>query len=102
MQGLARQRRRCSGATFVETLTALAIGALLLGLALPSLQQFRQTQQLRARADSLAADLRLARAEAVRLAEPVYFRVSGKGSGSCYILHLGVRNGCDCAGGRAM
>lgn len=102
MQGLARQRRRCRGTTFVETLAALGIGALLLGMALPALQQFRQTQQLRARADSLAADLRLARAEAVRLSEPVYFRVSGKGSGSCYILHLGVRNGCDCDGGRAV
>lgn len=90
-------RRPCRGATYAEACLVLGVVSLLLALALPSLGQMRQQMQLRARAEQLASDLRLARAEAARLAEPVQFRISGKGSQACYLLHRGPPGGCDCA-----
>jgi len=94
-------RHACRGVTYIEACLALGVSSLLLALALPSLGQLRQQMQLRARAEQLASDLRLARAEAVRLAEPVHFRISGKGSEACYLLHRGPLNGCECAAGAA-
>ncbi|MCY4756889.1 GspH/FimT family pseudopilin [Pelomonas aquatica] len=90
------------GFTVVEVCVALGIGAVLLGQALPAMQQMRQEQALRAHAEALASDLRFARSEAARLSDSVYFRVSGKGANACYVLHTGTRNGCDCAGGQAI
>ena len=47
--------------------------------------------------------LRLARSEeAVRSADPVFFRISAKGGNACYIIHTGAKDGCDCAGGEAV
>jgi Tfp pilus assembly protein FimT len=89
------------GITLVETCVCLALVALLAGQAIPALQRFREQAQLRAAADALADDLRLARSEAVQLNRPVFFRISGKGAAACYLLHTGTHNGCDCAGGRA-
>lgn len=93
--------RRGRGVSLIETCVCLAIVALLAGQAIPALQRVRERVLLRAVADALGDDLRLAREEAVRLNRPVYFRISGKGAGACYLLHLGTRNACDCAGGRA-
>jgi len=90
-----------AGLTLMEACVTVAIGALLLSQAIPALQEFRQRQLWRATAEELGADLRLARAEAVRLSETVSFRVSGQGEAACYVLHTGPRLGCDCAGGRA-
>ena len=59
----------------------------------------QQQQKLRASSEALATDLRLARSEANRLSDSVFFRVSGKGANACYVLHTGAKNDCDCAGG---
>jgi Tfp pilus assembly protein FimT len=91
---------RGRGVTLTEMCIALGIAALLVGQVLPSLQRFRERALWRATADAIGDDLRLARAEAVRLNRPVFFRVSGRGAAACYLLHVGTRNGCDCAGGR--
>lgn len=93
--------RRGHGVTLIEMCVVLGIVALLLGQLIPSLQRFREHTLLRATADALADDLRLAREEAVRLNRPVLFRISGKGGAACYLLHLGAPNACDCAGGSA-
>lgn len=93
--------RRQLGFTLVELCVSVGIGAALLGQAVPALTEFRQQQALMATSHALATDLRLARAEAQRLREPVYLRISGKGAQACYVLHTGEKNGCDCAGGQA-
>ncbi|RYE79971.1 MAG: hypothetical protein EOO80_05075 [Oxalobacteraceae bacterium] len=99
----ARTTRRCNaGFTLVELCTCLGICATLLGQAIPSLNQMRQQSALRATAEALGGDLRLARSEAVRSGDSVYFRISGKGANACYLLHTGARNDCDCAGGQAV
>lgn len=91
--------RLARGASLVESCLVLGIGAVLVGLALPSLQHLRERQLLHATAEALGADLRLARAEAIRLNAPIQFRISGKGSASCYLLHVGPRQGCECQNG---
>jgi type IV fimbrial biogenesis protein FimT len=88
------------GVTLVEMCVSLAIIALLVAQTLPSLKHFRERVQLRAAADALVDDLRLARAESVRLNRPVFFRISGEGAASCYLLHVGRLDSCDCAGGK--
>jgi len=102
MNRTSTARRNRSGFTLVELCTCLGIAAALLGQAVPSLSKLRQEQALRAAANALAGDLRLARSEAVNAGESVYFRVSGKGANACYVLHTGARNECDCAGGKAV
>ncbi|MCE4539789.1 GspH/FimT family pseudopilin [Pelomonas sp. P7] len=95
MNRIARGGSR--GVSLVELCVGAGVLALLAGAAIPALTQFRREQALRAAADALASDLRLARSEAARTGDSVYFRVSGKGSQSCYLLHTGTGNGCDCS-----
>ena len=95
-------RRNARGFTLVELCAGIGIGAALLGQAVPAMSKMQQQQKLRAQSELLASDLRLARSEAVRTMDPVYFRISGKGTQACYVLYTGVRNDCDCAGGRAV
>lgn len=101
MNRTANIRRSSRGFTLVEACAALGICATLLSQAIPSLNQLRQEQKLRAGAEGLASDLRFARSEAARTGASVFFRVSGKGGNACYVVYIGVRNDCDCAGGVA-
>ena len=94
--------RRNLGFTLVELCVCVSIGATLASQAVPSLSKMRHERALRATSEALASDLRFARSEAARMGESVYFRVSGKGAQSCYVLHTGARNDCDCAGGQAV
>ena len=55
----------CSGFTLVEALVALAVLALLLGLAVPGLSGLRERQQLQAQAEDFWNSLMLARAQAL-------------------------------------
>ena len=99
---LRTARSSSLGFTLVELCVSVSIGATLLSQAVPSLSRMRQEHALRATSEALASDLRFARSEAVRMGEPVYFRISGKGAQACYVLHTGARNDCDCAGGKAV
>jgi Tfp pilus assembly protein FimT len=100
MNRTVNTRRNSRGFTLVELCVGVGICAALVGQAVPALGKLHQQQTLRAKAEALASDLRLARSEAARNGESVFFRVSGKGAGACYVLHTGVKDGCDCAGGQ--
>lgn len=64
MNRIARGGSR--GVSLVELCVGAGVLALLAGAAIPALTQFRREQALRAAADALASDLRLARSEAAR------------------------------------
>jgi type IV fimbrial biogenesis protein FimT len=64
------------GFTLTEVLIGLAIVALLLGLAAPSMGVWIQNTQLRSAADSILAGLQQARVEALRRNAPVAFRLT--------------------------
>lgn len=95
-------RRASHGFTLVELCVGLGICATLASQAMPALTQLKQSQTLRAQAEALGGDLRLARSEAVRTADAVFFRISGKGANACYVIHTGAKDACDCAGGEAV
>jgi prepilin-type N-terminal cleavage/methylation domain-containing protein len=100
MNRTASARRAQRGFTLVEVSVSLGICATLLSQAVPAMGKFRQERQLLAAAETLATDLRMARSEAARMSDSVFFRVSGKGAQACYVIHTGARNDCDCAGGQ--
>lgn len=75
---LARQR----GLTLIESLMAVVLLALILGLGLPSLQTMLDSNRVARQASWLQSDLRLARAEAVRRGAPVGLCTSTNGT-SC-------------------
>lgn len=54
------------GFTLVELMVTLAVLAILLGIAIPNMQQFVQNSRLRSQASELVGDLNLARSEAIR------------------------------------
>lgn len=102
MNRTASTRRNHRGFTLIELCVSLGICTALLGHGVPALTKLRQEQSLRATAQALGGDLRLARSEAARNSSSVYFRVSEKGAQACYVMYTGPRNDCDCAGGQAV
>jgi len=63
--------RRFQGVTLIELLVALAVAAILLAVGVPMLRDFILNNRLTTHANTLAASLALARAEAVRRNRPV-------------------------------
>ncbi|NVO06682.1 MAG: GspH/FimT family pseudopilin [Rhodoferax sp.] len=61
-----QEPERCQGATLSELLVVLAIAALLLSMAAPSLSAFVTRVRLKAASDLLVAHLHLARSEAIK------------------------------------
>lgn len=102
MNRTVNTRRNSRGFTLIELCAGVGICAALIGQAVPAMGKPHQEQKLRVRSEALATDLRFARSEAARLGDSVFFRVSGKGAGACYVLHTGAKNDCDCAGGQAV
>lgn len=62
---------RSRGLTLVELMIVVLVGAILMGLAVPALQNFMNANQLSATTDNFASALNLARSEAIKLATPV-------------------------------
>lgn len=97
--------RRQHGLTLVELAIALAITAVVLGQALPALGQLLRLQALRGAAAELEADLQLARSQAVLQNLPLRVTLGGTGTVagqySCYMLHTGPADACQCGDGGA-
>ncbi len=70
------------GLTLIEVLAAVAIAAILAGLAVPGLKSFLARRAADAAVTTLVSDLRLARAEAIRRGLPVTLCSSANGK-SC-------------------
>ena len=88
-------RRR--GLSLVELLCTLAISALLLGGALPLLNDLRLGQRLQAAAALLETDIHFARSSAISTHQPVRLVVQAlQAGGSCYLLHTGASGACEC------
>lgn len=92
----AARRRGCHGVTLIESLLVMAIGALLLGAALPSWNQFLNTRRLERTAGELLADLQWVRTEAVMRNQALRISFQSPAFGDCYIVHAGPANSCSC------
>lgn len=82
------------GLTLIELAVALALTAMLVGMALPGFGAMVERHRLRSAAEDLAADLAEARDEAARRGSAVHveFRT---GDQWCYALALQPGSGCD-------
>lgn len=89
-------RRRQQGLTLVEAATALAIVGILAGAAAPSLQDLRERSHVESVAAELETDIQLARGAAVLYAEGVRLSFQDTRQGSCYIVHTGDADACEC------
>jgi len=81
------------GLTLIEAMIVLAIGAVLLSLALPSFTTHLQRQRLKGAAQSLAADLSEARFEAARRGQTLHL-VYAPGANWCWAIT--TRADCSC------
>lgn len=87
------------GFGLVETLTSLAVGAIMLTAAAPGLQDVLARRHLEGVADQLVADLHFVRTEALARNEPVRIDFHADAAGSCYLIHTGAQAPCRCSGG---
>jgi len=88
-----RASRRTRGLTLLETMVALAVLAILAGLAVPSFGGMLARQRLKVAADDLAMDLAELRFESTRRGVPLHLQAS-PGADWCYAL--ATTPGCDC------
>lgn len=79
---MAHSHRRQRGFTMVELMVALAVLAILLGIAVPSMTQFSFRSKLRSYSNEVVASALLARSEAIKRNQTVTLCVSSDGT-SC-------------------
>ena len=90
-----RHRR---GFSMIESMTVLAVMAVTVGSAAPSLMALRDGKRLEGAAAQIETELQFARSLAVARNETVRFTFgSGTGAG-CYVIHTGAPHGCVCGG----
>jgi type IV fimbrial biogenesis protein FimT len=85
------------GLTLVELMVCVAVLAVLLTLAVPSMQGFLARRQLEGLSAQFVADLQFARSAAVARAESLRMRIHATPDGAtCYLVHSGAANACTC------
>ncbi|MBT9489882.1 MAG: GspH/FimT family pseudopilin [Rubrivivax sp.] len=96
-----RGRRSTRGLSLIELLIGLAVVAMLVAFAVPSLADFVRMQRLRAINAEMVNDLQFARSEATARNQYVHVRFRPAGNGmTCYAIYLVPPNQntvrCDC------
>lgn len=84
------------GVTLLEACVALAIVVIVGSAVAPPLASLAARQRLEGAAAELAADLQLARTEALARNEPLRLSVYPLAGGSCHVIHTGARTDCIC------
>ncbi|MEY4753801.1 MAG: hypothetical protein RJA44_1476 [Pseudomonadota bacterium] len=94
---LALSQARPRGWTLTELLIVLALGALLLSMALPSFSSFLEHRRIEGLSAQLISDLQYLRSSAVARQTRLRLRIqSHAGGSSCYLLHSGASDACGC------
>jgi type IV fimbrial biogenesis protein FimT len=97
MKNPTRLTHHQRGVTLVEACTVLAVLAVLASTAAPSLQGLIDSRRLDGAATQLATDIQFVRTEAVARNIPVRLSFHTTAEGSCYVLHTGNADQCDCS-----
>lgn len=93
MESIRKQR----GLTLVEAAVVAGVVAVVGAAAAPAMSGLLDTQRLHGFASELAADLQLARNEAIQRNQPV--RLSLHAAAACYVVHTGGAAACRCGDG---
>lgn len=94
----ARRRPPADGVSLIELMVGLGIAAVLLAVALPSMNEFIARQRVAGAATGLVADIRFARSTQMQTSRPVRLMFNANTSVTCYIAHSLIAGGnCDCA-----
>ncbi len=84
------------GFTLVELMIVIAVMAILLVLAAPSMYDFILLQRLKSINAQVVTDIQFARSEAAARNLNVRFRLTTNADVTCYILYTGADRACDC------
>ena len=84
------------GVTLVEACAVIAIVSILAAAAAPNLQGLIDSRRLDGTATQLATDIQFVRSEAVARNLPVRLSFYASAEGSCYVVHTGNADQCDC------
>ena len=91
------RRRHSPGLTLIELMVVVAVTAVLLALAVPSLREFMVRQRVKGINAELVNDLQFARSESLTRSRPVRVTFGSNESLTCYTIHTrGILGNCDC------
>lgn len=96
-----RVHRPQAGVTLVESLVVMAVMAVLVGAAVPGFEAARARRHLDGVAAQLETDIHLARSLAVAQNRSLRLSLHSGAAGSCYLVHTGAVDDCNCAVGQA-
>ena len=97
MKNFTRSTRLQRGVTLVEACAVIAIVSILAAAAAPNLQGLIDSRRVDGTATQLATDIQFVRTEAVARNLPVRLSFYPSAEGSCYVVHTGNADQCDCA-----
>jgi type IV fimbrial biogenesis protein FimT len=83
--------------TLIEATVAMAVTAVLASTAAPNMQDLLDTRRLDGAATQLATDIQFVRSTAVAHNQPVRLSFRPSAAGSCYVIHTGPADACECA-----
>jgi type IV fimbrial biogenesis protein FimT len=84
------------GVTLVETAVAMSVVSAAAGLAVPGFGNAIERRHIEGAAQQFETDVHYARSLAVASNNPVRISFSADASGSCYVIHSGGANLCQC------
>ena len=84
------------GLTLIESAITLAVSAILVCSAAPDFAATLERHRLASAAAQLASDVQWLRSEAVLRNETLRLSFFDSAGGSCYVLHSGARQQCQC------
>lgn len=94
---MSRALHRLRGFTLIELMVVVAVVAVLVVLAAPSLREMILMQRLRGINAQLVTDLQYARTEAVSRGKYVRFNFGSDATQTCYVIYTGFSDPrCDC------
>jgi type IV fimbrial biogenesis protein FimT len=89
--------RRQSGVTLIEAAITTTVLSVVVGLAVPSLQQARERRHLEGVAAQLETDLQYTRSLAVARNEGTRIGFVQSPQSTCYVIHTGAAGACSCS-----
>jgi type IV fimbrial biogenesis protein FimT len=97
LEPLMRRGHCPQGLTIIELMVVVAVAAVVLTLAVPSLRDFMVRQRVKGINAELVNDLQFARSESITRSRPVRITFGQNETMSCYTVHTrGLLGDCDC------